>query len=419
MTLRTCTILSVLLNLALVVGLIIGRPRPGIGPARPDGPGEVWAKAASAEPGAPPSPASASPREFADEAAGPFHWSQIYSTNLQHFTANLRAIGCPPETVRAIIERELWSAYLSRRRVILEQHHREFWSELAGAGDPYKMAAPYEQPIEKLKAATLDQLDPIVGPDPAEAPDDPERVPRPALDHLSPGTQQAIAALNRRIDEAVRKLRPADGRSWTLEIRAKQAELEEERGRARQELLTGEERAELELRDSRYADKAREAHGFAATSDEARAVARIYEEFAAADVRTARNDPEAAAKQAAAEAAQRQREDALKAALGSVRYAEFKQGQDQKFAEVFPITERYGLTRAAAAEAASVLEQRESALRALQADASLSVEDRAQRELAVQVATREALAQSLGDRALKTYEKYHGAIIPAPRPPEK
>jgi hypothetical protein len=43
----------------------------------------------------------------------PFHWSQVESTNYFTFVANLRAIGCPEQTIRDIVEADLKAVLLA------------------------------------------------------------------------------------------------------------------------------------------------------------------------------------------------------------------------------------------------------------------------------------------------------------------
>ena len=45
----------------------------------------------------------------------PFHWSQVESPYYPVFIANLRAIGCPPQTIQDIISADLKGVYDARR----------------------------------------------------------------------------------------------------------------------------------------------------------------------------------------------------------------------------------------------------------------------------------------------------------------
>ncbi len=45
----------------------------------------------------------------------PFHWSQLESPDYRVYIANLRAIGCPPQTVRDIISADVHILYIKKR----------------------------------------------------------------------------------------------------------------------------------------------------------------------------------------------------------------------------------------------------------------------------------------------------------------
>jgi hypothetical protein len=53
-------------------------------------------------------------------AAAPFHWSQLESSDYATYIANLRAIGCPEQTVREIISADVDDSYASRREPLLK-----------------------------------------------------------------------------------------------------------------------------------------------------------------------------------------------------------------------------------------------------------------------------------------------------------
>jgi hypothetical protein len=51
----------------------------------------------------------------------PFRWSQLESTNYLTYIANLRAIGCPAQTVRDLIVADVDSLYAPKREKLLDQ----------------------------------------------------------------------------------------------------------------------------------------------------------------------------------------------------------------------------------------------------------------------------------------------------------
>ena len=83
--------------------------------------------------------------------AAPFHWRQVEAGDLKQFVANLRGIGCPPESVRAIIESELWARFLPRRRLLLDPFHQRYWDLAATGSDIDKASESIDQSLAKLK----------------------------------------------------------------------------------------------------------------------------------------------------------------------------------------------------------------------------------------------------------------------------
>ena len=348
--------------------------------------------------------------------AKPFHWRDVASEDFKQYVASLRAIGCPPETVRDIIKAELTTQFLARRRVIVEPFQREYWSVAARGGEIDDEFKPYVQAIKKVSGQTLDKLDEYLG---GNAPERRNRRPTadPQTAFLPEEKRAAIRQLNEQFELERAKLHPTGDAKDTPELAARRDALLKQHKEAIVNLLTPEENGEYQLRRSRHAHETPASTGFEGTPEEARAIARIYQQYQDPTERLNSKDPDYAAKKAAADEIRRQREDAMKAALGPERYAQFQQGFDGNFRDVYRITDRYGLPRDAATQAAEILRARNDALNKLRTDKATSADERLQRELAAQQATYAALLQALGERALRTYEKYHGPIVPTPEPP--
>lgn len=102
---RTPLQISLAMNVVLAVGLIfiwLERPKT---PAQTTPPVPPAARMLVAGEGAPAKPAA--PR---GEPAQ-FRWDQLYSKNYHDYVKNLRAIGCPEPTVRAIVTADVDSVY--------------------------------------------------------------------------------------------------------------------------------------------------------------------------------------------------------------------------------------------------------------------------------------------------------------------
>ena len=117
------------ISLALNVGLIawLLQPAPGTANAARSAPAAIPDTAGS---GAGPALQPPSPHPPADAAVPwPFHWGEIESDDYRQYIANLRAVGCPEETIRDLIAADLAALYLPRARAILAPKPREYWQK--------------------------------------------------------------------------------------------------------------------------------------------------------------------------------------------------------------------------------------------------------------------------------------------------
>jgi hypothetical protein len=84
----------------------------------------------------PPASVSARPQP------APFHWNQLESSDYRIYISNLRAIGCPPQTLRDIISADVDTLYTKKRR---ELH----------LDDAAPAAGPWSRPEETALIARL------------------------------------------------------------------------------------------------------------------------------------------------------------------------------------------------------------------------------------------------------------------------
>src|SRR5580693_4874586 len=104
---KTALKISLLLNLGLLVSvaLFFGRanrqempiPAPISSGMKPEAPE--------------PPPVVSKPSDQAMAESSPFHWGQLDSSDYHFYVKNLRAIGCPEPTVRAIVTADVDSVY--------------------------------------------------------------------------------------------------------------------------------------------------------------------------------------------------------------------------------------------------------------------------------------------------------------------
>jgi hypothetical protein len=108
---------------ALVVFLLNRAPAPD----RAEDPGPAGAKSLSAEQ---PAPAAASLTAVEDETgldAAPFDWRRVESADYHQYVANLRAIGCPAETIRDIIVADVNKLFAARAKAESGTNRFQYW----------------------------------------------------------------------------------------------------------------------------------------------------------------------------------------------------------------------------------------------------------------------------------------------------
>ena len=321
--------------------------------------------------------------------AVPFYWSQVLSTNLEEYVANLRTIGCPQKTIRDLMEGVLTDLYLERRRQLMDPVQADYWN--LNVGGQRAITTKLKKPLDQLREETVGRLDALVGAQPDRRA--PERRHVEMAEFLPEDKRQAFVELNQQFDEKQRALnrdRVKDREKREEEIK----DLQSQRDEAIQAILSAEELAEYKLRNSRYAGVAAGVAGLDLSEDEARALTRTYEQFPAGD-----------------KLGTSQREAAVKALLGEERFADYQRGGDGRFHEIYQVTERYELPRATAVRADDLRKAALEAARQIQLQAALSSEERLAALQQIQQETQAALGEVLGPRAAATYQENGGAWL--------
>jgi len=74
-----------------------------------------------------------------------FRWSEVESADYRQYIANLRAIGCPEQTIRDLIVADLNALYASRVQAIWARRPRSYWQK-------YREERPSPDQLKKLQA---------------------------------------------------------------------------------------------------------------------------------------------------------------------------------------------------------------------------------------------------------------------------
>jgi hypothetical protein len=392
MSRRFLTMASLALNVSLAgVGIwLVKRPAPVV-PASP--PQNII----SSHPvlvGAAPATAPVPPAVPGVPAA--FDWSQVASTNLAKYAANLRAIECPKNIIREVILAVVNEDFVRRRHAIFEPIHAQFW-ELMAQPEHLKQEDDEntERRTNKLRTERDDQLEAVLGVN-WQRDAEPSRLPvyhnQPTLSFLPQEKQRRWSELEESFNQRQQAIYQKT-RGNAAEQKAQLEALAQEQQEARRQLLTADELQEYTARTSTQAVWAQSLAGFEATEEEYRALSQLR-----ATVPTNQMSQFNAQAQAL---------------LGEERFAVLQRGQDQRFAEILALAGRCQLPT----NTVELLYQQrviaEQQCARLCSNPALSAEQRRTLLLSIQSETRQQLFGVLGETAGDAYLRHHGDWLKA------
>jgi hypothetical protein len=180
---------------------------------------------------------------------------------------------------------------------------------------------------------------------------------------------------------------------------------------AKQNLLTPDELAELQLRESNEANWTGNLSGFEPTEDEWRAVTQLRLKHAGDQSQLADPDLSNEQRTASQNGLQADFDQAVESALGSDRYSQYQLANNAEFQAVRDVTQRYGLPDDIAAQAYQAQKDAVTAAEQVRNRQDLSPDGRQAALTAIQQETERNLAQILGPDVLPTYKEYRGSWI--------
>ncbi|MCX8090501.1 MAG: hypothetical protein N3I86_06120 [Verrucomicrobiae bacterium] len=409
-------VLSLALNVALgalTVWLFL-KPRPEpFAPAAPTASGPSVASV-EARPSAAAEAAAARP-------AQPFDWRMVESADYKQYIANLRAIGCPEETIRDIIIADVNKLFASRRESLHTSTNRfEYWKAgnfFSAMFDPERIEK--EQALAREKRELLkellgsvpeEKLDLFAGFNPLER----------LLDFLPAQKQTAVFEVFQKMQaQMMRGFRGGapDGEDLGRMQRA-QKEMEAELAK----ILTPQELEEYQLRLSPTAMAMRmQLASFEPTEQEFRQIFALRKKF------DDQFNPMAIASMDEAErermnSARRDMEQQLKNILGDARYAEYERSQDWAYQSIYRVTQRQGLPRDAAVKVYEMKKVAEDQAQRVRRDETLTPEQRQAALQGIRNETEGAIRTVLGERGFDAYQRQPGAawlrnLAPTPATP--
>jgi hypothetical protein len=332
-----------------------------------------------------------------------FSWRRIETPDYKLYIANLRAIGCPEETIRDIIVADVNKLFRSKRNALMpgddENKYwksQNSWDTKEGRERQKKLRA-----LDKEKSALLVEL---LGVDPVQ-----ERNKELGIvnywdqrtDFLPDEKQAQFSDIQQKFQEQRQDIYRDgifDADDWRKLLQIEKSETAE-----LATFLTPEELIQYQLRYSHTADQLRsDLDMFEPSEEEFKEIFQLRQ--ARADELISSNDPDDKETQQTRRKATDEINAQVKTLLGDARYAEYERSQDWSYKELARLTDRLELPKESAVAVYDMKKVAEEQVKRIRGDNSLSREQRAEALAAVRDATEKAVATSLGGE--KNFNRY-------------
>ena len=334
-----------------------------------------------------------------------FDWNAVESADYKEYIANLRAIGCPEETIRDIIIADVNKLFAARLKVLAGPRKKfEFWKSgaiMGGMMDTERTEK--ERSLNKEKRTLLTEL---LGSPPEEKAD----ILAGAAGQLEAMFDFLPNEKRTKVFEAMQDMQTKMAKSMkggapdADEVR----KLMKESEATLAGILTPEELLDYNLRFSMTANMMRmQSTGFEPSEQE------FLEVFKA---RKAYDDESGTIFGAALSTAERERADAakkeletnLKQTLGANRYAEYERAQDYNYQNLAKIGDRNGLQPAAVNQAYDMDKISRETIQKLFDDKTLDGTQRDEAIKQIRNETQNSIKAVLGEKAFESYTNRPG-----------
>jgi hypothetical protein len=346
MKLRALLILSVALNVYFAFNAFSRRPAP---------------QSAATNPSKPTPTVRAYTARQTNTASPQFNWESVEADDYQVYIANLRAIGCPEETIQDIVVADVFKLFEEKKWKLRAARPKiEYWKT---SDSPASYLLNYRVLSEALQSRVFEADRKLTQPIDAERDSllrslginpNAQKLPSSAidprvllLDFISESKRREIAALYTQLQ------REWDGVRGDIaqgDFAYKHDAHQQESDRRIKELLTPEESLQYDLRISMTADSLRsQLVGFDPTESEFIELYKIRKEHDAA------RDEKITANRGDSPEIWRAYKDglnlAVKSILGEERYADYDRATDFGFQQILVVTQKAGLPTSTAVNA--------------------------------------------------------------------
>jgi hypothetical protein len=339
-------------------------------------------------------------------SAQKFDWRSVESADYKEYIANLRAIGCPEETIRDIINADVNKLFESRRKALKAGKKFEFWKTgnlLSGVIDEEKIKQNQELTSEKKGL-----LKELLGANTEEKPDL-AALTNPMqgmLDFLPEEKQGKIIGILQ--DYQTKAMKLMKNGTPDAEDMKSMGKMQKEMDQQMAAVLTPEEHEDYQLRLSQTSMIMRMQLGaFDPSEQEFRDIFKVRKAFedqyglagTGAVNKEERDSMNAAKKDSEAQ---------IKALLGDTRYAEYTRAQDPTYQSLVKIANRNELDPSVATQAYDMDKLSKDEIAKLRANKTMDAAQRDEAIKGIKDESQRSIQAVLGDKAFAAYTNRAG-----------
>jgi RNA polymerase sigma factor (sigma-70 family) len=346
------------------------------------------------------------------------NWRALESRDYAQYIANLRAVGCPEQTIRDIVITDLDRAYGQRIAKISPQDFNVYWKP----GNYLERINNYlaVRKVEEEKRAVIRQL---LG---VDADEEAERRTGVAIQYgqgfefLSADLRARLREIERHAEMKLQSVELIPG-GWTdPDYQRKKNEALVWKENAIKELLSPGQFEEYEMRVSHDAFRLRNSlRPFNPSEEEFRTLFRLEKQFGMDQANSGGNPADSARKQIDEQTGRvipsatsaRQFQEAVKQALGEQRYADYELATDSNYSMLHNIVQTHGLPQETARAVYDMNKAAEQQATAIRENSTLSPEAREAAFERLRKQTEEEASKLLGDAAFPLYRHQFGAWL--------
>ena len=403
-------LISIVANLVCLAGLfwmLADRQQP---PAQLGSP-----VSAAATAGAGRAPGQAAPVERIVREVEPFHWSQIEADDYQTYVENLRRIGCPEETIRDLVKRDLDKLYDQRKADILSKApaRKEYWK----TGNPSALSQPSgatRSQLAQLDREKNEVLGDLFGQQGVAAINRPSPLARArsqaksgdAMDFIPEETKAQLNTVEQEFgSQLLRKM--AQGATDAQDM-AEIRQLRQDRDGRIATMLTPEQKMEYDLRKSPTAANMRlQMDGFDPSEDEFRdifAARKAFDNEHGVVPGSSISPADAEVRQFA----EQEMNNQIRSSLGDDRYQDYMRQTDYDYKSIHKITQRQGLGENISAQVYQMKGSAEELAREIRMNPGLAIEERQMQLGQIRNETSRSIESMLGGQGAAALQNQAG-----------